>query len=79
MALQVNSTSVWGTTPVISSAADYNSRISGMCTGKKKQNKENEEDKEQEKIGFTRVHTIGDCEDWDALSGYLVVLPIGKP
>ena len=33
--------------------------ISGMCTGKKKQNEENEE---QEKIGFTQVHTIGDCE-----------------
>ncbi len=33
-----------------------------MCTGKKKQNKDDKEDKEQEKISFTRVHTIGDCE-----------------
>ncbi len=29
-----------------------------MCSGKKKQNKE----QEQEKIGVTWVHTIGDCE-----------------
>ena len=38
-----------------------------MCTGKKKNKEQNEEQikekiEEQEKIGVTQVHAIGDCE-----------------